>query len=90
MKVVWSRLALGDLDRIQAYLVTQSPRAAERIWVRIVERVSNQAAMPFAAPLEGNGPTRRLGVTRTPYLVLYRVVGDELRVEALFHTSQDR
>ena len=90
MKVVWSPQAIGDLEHIQEFLEQESPRGAHRIWVRIVQRVASQAAMPFAAPIDGVGPARRLVVTHTPYIVLYVVVDDELRVEAIFHSAQNR
>jgi plasmid stabilization system protein ParE len=90
VRIVWSRQAIADLEIIQAYLLEESPRASNRIWLRIVERVANQITMPFAAPVDGDGPARRLIVSGTPYIVLYCVVDDELRVEAVFHSSQDR
>lgn len=90
MRVVWLRAALDDLDRIQAHIIERSPRGAERIWLRVVARVADQAAMPFAAPMDGDGPLRRLVVSGTPYLVLYEVLGDELRIEAVFHSSRMR
>jgi plasmid stabilization system protein ParE len=48
MRIAWSLTALADLDRIQEYIEQESPAAAERVWVRIHERVARQADMPFA------------------------------------------
>lgn len=90
MKVVWSRSARADLDAIQTYMLELNPHAAERIWVRIAERVADLADMPLAYPIDGDGLLRRLIVTRTPYVVLYNVVDDEVRIEAVFHMSRDR
>lgn len=90
MKIVWSRNARADLDAIQTYMLELSPQATERIWIRIVERVADLAEMPLAYPIEGDGPLRRLVVTRTPYVVLYNVVDNEIRIEAVFHMSRDR
>jgi plasmid stabilization system protein ParE len=58
------------------------------MWVRIVERVANQAETPFAAPLERSGPARSLVVSQTPYVVTYIVDGDELRVLTVQHAAQ--
>ena len=90
MKVVWSSQAISELEQIQEFIEQESPRGAQRIWVRIVQRVASQTIMPLAAPLEGEGPARRLVITRTPYIVLYQVADDELRVEAVFHAAQNR
>lgn len=73
---------------IQKYVGKRSPRGASRIWVRIVERVANQADMPFAAPLERGGPARSLVVNQTQYVVTYLVDGDELRVLTVQHAAQ--
>lgn len=90
MRIVWSTQARADLHYIQTYLAERSPRGSERIWLRIVRRVAAQADTPLAAPLEGDGPLRRMVVTQTPYLVFYLVEGDELRVEAVMHAAQNR
>lgn len=88
MKVEWSLSALTDLDRIQDYIEQESPAAAERIWLRIFERVARQADMPFAAPIHGAGPARKLVVSGTPYLVFYIVDGDVLKIEHVLHAAQ--
>jgi toxin ParE1/3/4 len=89
VKIVWSRQARADLHRIQTYLIEQSPKGAERVWLRITQRVAALADMPHAAPQEGDGPMRRLVVHRTPYLVLYRITDGEIRVEAVFHAARE-
>ncbi len=45
--------------------------------------------MPFAAPIHGSGPARRLVISGTPHIVMYTVREDALRVEAIFHASQN-
>jgi plasmid stabilization system protein ParE len=90
MKVVWTRRALNHLHKIQIYILRHSPRGADRVWVRIVQRVAEQAEMPFAAPLERGGPVRKLVVTKTPYIVTYHVVGDEMRVLTVQHGARRR
>lgn len=90
MRIEWSFEALRDLDQIQEYLEQHSPRAAKRMWLRIHERVELQAEMPLAAPIHRDGPARMLVVGGTPYIVMYLVQGDLLRVEQVIHTARDR
>ena len=90
MKIEWSLEAVSDLDRIEGFLKERSPRGAERVWVRIHERVGLQADIPFAAPLYHEGPARMLVVSGTPYIVFYVVDGDVLRVEQIIHGAQNR
>jgi toxin ParE1/3/4 len=85
MRIEWSLDAIRDLDRIQDYLIERNPQAAERIWLRIHERVGLQAHIPFAAPIYAEGPARMLVITGTPYLVFYVLDDDVLRVEQVLH-----
>ena len=59
-------------------------------WIEKEWRVADQATTPFAAPLERGGPVRRLVVTKTPYIIAYRIVGDELRVLTVHHGARRR
>jgi toxin ParE1/3/4 len=90
MKIEWSLAAVRDLDEIQEYIQQHSPKGAERVWVRVHQRIALQAEIPFAAPLYRGGPARMLVVTGTPYLVFYVVEGDVLRVEQIVHGAQNR
>jgi len=88
VRIEWSEAALGDLDGIQEHIEQHSPRGAERIWVRIHERVGSQALIPLAAPLHKGGPARKLVVNGTPYIVLYVIDADVLRVEQVIHGAR--
>jgi toxin ParE1/3/4 len=90
VKIEWSFEALRDLDQIQDYLEQHSPRAAKRMWLRIHERVELQAEIPLAAPLYRDGPARMLVVRGTPYIVMYVVESDVLKVEQVIHAARDR
>jgi toxin ParE1/3/4 len=90
LKVIWTPRARRDLLGIQAYLSQRSPKGAKRVINRILERVAAQVHSPLAAPIEREGPERRLVVTRTPYLVMYDVSGEALRVVAIYHAMQQR
>lgn len=90
MKIVWTPEARADLRAIRDYLSPKSPRAARRILRRIITRVRTQADMPWAAPIEREGPERCLVVMRTPYILLYTVSENALTVVAIYHAMQER
>jgi toxin ParE1/3/4 len=90
VKVRWSRQALADLRRMNKYMSNHNPRAAARIELRIRERVEVLREMPLVGVSTGVADTRWVRVRRTPYLVVYRVVGEELRIQAIYHGRQDR
>lgn len=90
-RLEWNRLAEADLDAIQAYVSEHSSAGAERVWLRIMERVEQLRDFPLAAPaFESRPELRVLVVPGTPYLVLYRVRGDAVRIEAVLHGAQER
>jgi toxin ParE1/3/4 len=90
VRIAWSLEAIADLDGIQEFLEGENPYAAKRMWVRIHERIGLQAQFPLSAPQHRDGRSRRLVVSGTPYIVLYVVDGEVLKVEAVFHGAQDR
>ncbi len=89
MKVVWSPQSISDISALRAFIAAESPVAAKRISLRIVNAV--EALLPFNPEVgrKGRVPyTRELVIARTPFVVAYRV--NETRVEVLrvFHGSR--
>ena len=52
MRIRWLGRASRDLDRIEAYIARDDPRAAVRTVLRIIEAV-DQLAWPITLPSEG-------------------------------------
>jgi len=75
---------------MNAYMASRNPLAAERMERRIRDRIALLREMPLVGIATGRGDTRWVRVLRTPYLVVYRVAGDELQIRAIFHTRRKR
>lgn len=76
MKIRYTKRALRDLLAIETYIEQHSPKGAARIGARIRKRIDDLELFPEqGAPSEKQG-VRLLVVTRTPYVVLYRVRKD--------------
>lgn len=88
MKVQWTVPARDDLARQRAFLQRRNPRAARRI----VRAIIDAAALLPQAPGMGRpgrvAGTRELVVPGTPYLVPYRVRGDQVEVLRVLHGAQ--
>jgi len=84
MRVVWTARALRDLASLRAYIWHDNPAAAERQ----VERILAAAARLAEFPETGRAGTRELVVSRTPYLVPYRVRGELVEVLRVLHGRQ--
>ena len=89
MRVRYTKRALGDLADIEAYLRKRSPQGAARIGARIRKRINDLAQFPRQSAQRPSSSVRILVVTRTPYLVIYRVT-TEVEIIAIIHSAQER
>lgn len=88
MRIVWQALARSDPAEVRRFIERDDPGAAGRVAARIVALVERLAVAP-AMGRPGRVPgTRELVVPGLPYVVPYRVVGDEVRILRVYHTSR--
>ena len=89
MKVVFSPTAATDLEEIGDYIALGNPNRAVSFVREIRERCTAIAAAPEAAPLRDELiPGIRMVVHRN-YLVFYRVLGNQIRIERVLHGARD-
>lgn len=80
--------AIGDLVDARAHVEHHRPASAAPLVDRLVKRVHLLADHPEAGerlPRLGPG-VRRL--TETPYLILYRVTGEEVQILRILHGAR--
>ena len=90
MRIEWSPVALDDRDRIFDYydIEKDSPRAAILVDERIAQRVEVLIDHPeFGRPGRVDD-TRELVISKTPYVVAYRIMGDAIRILRVLHGKQ--
>jgi addiction module RelE/StbE family toxin len=88
MRLDWSILAQADRDAIFDYIEADSPQAAITVDDRIREQVAALARFPEsgrAGRIEG---TRELVISRTPYIVAYRIADKTVRILRVLHGSR--
>ncbi len=88
MKVKWTRRALKQLKIAQEYIAEDNPIAAQEVAQRIWDATKLLSAQPDMGRLGRVTGTREWVVKKTPYLLAYQVVGDDLRVIAVIHSKQ--
>jgi toxin ParE1/3/4 len=90
MKLVYSRRALADLDRIAAYYADNaSPAIAETIERRLSDVIDRIFRAPEAAPrLSQRSRVRVVAVVRYPFRIFYRVRNDAVDILHIRHTSR--
>ena len=88
MEIVWRPIALEDLEQARQYVAEHNPRAADRQWGRILTAVERLAVLPgIGRPGRVEG-TRELVVPRMPYIVAYTVIGNEVMILSIIHSSR--
>lgn len=92
--VVYTRAAERDKDQIVAYLLLgqQNRRAAERLLNGLDGLVANLSRMPEMYPRVTDDRAARRGYRKAgllSYVVIYRMLGQTVEVDRIFHARQD-
>jgi toxin ParE1/3/4 len=88
MRLEWSAYALADRSAIFDYIEADRPRAAAAVDERVREQVEVLARFPQNGRNGRTEGTRELVISRTPYIVAYRVTGNTVRVLRVLHGSR--
>jgi toxin ParE1/3/4 len=92
MKIVWLPFAQHDLASISAYYEANASREiAHRVIRHIVHSASALIENPhLGRPSESVDGIHELHVAQAPYLLPYRVMGEQIEILRVFHEAQDR
>jgi toxin ParE1/3/4 len=77
-----------DLDALASYIAHDDPDAAARMALRVIEAVEELGSHPGIGRQGRVEGTRELIVSKTPYLVAYRVRQNEVEVLRALHGAQ--
>jgi len=90
LELVWSALARRRLKEIHDYAAKDKPEAAKRLGVRIVAVVELLRDHPFLGRIGADPRVREFVIGGTPYIVVYRIQGEQIRIETIWHGAQRR
>ena len=88
MRVVWTEPALAELEAIYDYLWPINPAAAQRVAEDILLAADSLSLFPYRGRRGRLANTRELVMVR-PYLIIYRIVGDEVLILRIWHSAHD-
>jgi len=88
MRVRWLQKAIKNLDAEADYIAQENSKAAADMFVYVKNKVDTLCDFPSSGRPGRVPGTRELVVDRYPFVVPYRVVGDELHVLRVFHTRR--
>lgn len=89
MRIVWTKFAVADRDRIFDHLARESPLAAVQIDERIAAAIARLADFPRSGRPGRVAETRELVISSTPYVAAYAVLPDRIRVLRILHGAQE-
>ncbi|WP_211608433.1 type II toxin-antitoxin system RelE/ParE family toxin [Paraburkholderia nemoris] len=88
MRLEWSAFAMEDRDAIFDYIEEDSPHAAVVVDDRIRVQIRQLLQFPETGRPGRIEGTRELVISRTPYIVAYRITGDTVRILRVLHGAQ--
>lgn len=86
-KVVWSNTALAHLRFIRAYIEQFNPLAAGALAKALIEAGNSLVSFPHRGRVVPGTDKRDL-VTAYPYIIRYRIAGEEVRILRVRHASR--
>ena len=88
LDIVWSNRARSRLAEIRDFIAQDKPGAAERLAIRIATLVEALRQHPHLGRRGSISNTRELIVGGTPYIIQYRVHGNNVIIQTVRHASQ--
>lgn len=89
MRLRWTPLAERDLEAIAEYVGQDSPAAAARVVLELIEQA--ESLLPDYPAIGRAGRvlgTRELVIGHLPYIIAYRVRGQDVEILRVLHTSR--
>jgi plasmid stabilization system protein ParE len=89
MKVVFTSLALAELEEIRTFLIARSPRGAAKVEERIRQTVRMISEQPcgYQEVAERSG-IRRAPLIAFPYVIYYRVGATQVEIIRIRHGAR--
>lgn len=82
------QLALTDRKRLFDYIEAEHPYAAVALDDRLLKQTQQLKQFPQSGRRGRVVGTRELVVQRTPYVVIYEMLGDTVRILRVLHEAQ--
>ena len=88
MKLVWTKQAIADLDRAYSYIAETDPDRSQDMIGRIEKAVQSLQQFPKMGRPGRVPQTRELVISRTPFILPYRVWQNRIEILAVLHGSR--
>ncbi len=85
----WTDLAQSDLASIDDHFRELSSSYADRIGQTAIAAGRFLAEHPYAGPSFGNGSIRKWLISRSPYVLIYRIIPKGVQILRVIHGATD-
>lgn len=89
MRLRWLKRGLQSLRIIHAHIASDNPVAAKHVVRGIRDATRRLAEFPSSGRLGKVAGTRELVLPQWPYIVVYRVIAEEVQILRAFHAATD-
>jgi addiction module RelE/StbE family toxin len=89
MLVRWTKSAADDLESIVNFVRADNSEAALRVGRKLYEAAKSLSDMPRRGRVGQAPGTRELIVVPLPYIVVYQVLEQDIRIVRVRHTAQE-
>ncbi len=89
MQVRWTQPAANDLAEITRYIRKDNPTAARSVAKTLFDAANNLDRMPDRGRMGRISGTRELMVTGLPYIIVYEVGKEVVRILHIVHGARD-
>ena len=88
MRLVWTRTAIAIRRAIFKRIAPEDDAAAKRLVTRLRNRANSLEKLPRQGRAGRVPGTFELVVSGTPYLIIYSIEADEVRILTILHHAQ--
>ena len=88
MRADWTPAAVADLDELVRHIAKDNVDAAFRTEDRVVVAIRRLERYPASGRVGALPGTRELVVVQTPYLIVYRIAEDAVKILRVIHGAQ--
>ena len=88
-KVIWTKQALEDFQKLLEYITTDAPVAARRLGQKLIDRIEMLERHPrLGAFLPEDDTQTYRQILQGNYRIIYRVEGDAVYLIAFYHAAR--
>jgi len=88
MRILWTPTAADNLESIADYLYEQNPASADQIVRRVYQAPAILRQFPNSGRVGRKEGTRELVLPSLPYIIVYEVRGNNVRLLRVLHGAQ--